>query len=402
MPEVRFDDLIPPTRPPPSLFETMWNHAWDSVAPGYLGPVPAPTARRTEVWPKTLQERSPQTIELVQDTQASPGRSLSNATPTEATTELLATPRQSDRSDETSQAPDVQSGNRALGNEPPSKLEQIPNGADQPTSPPRVAELRFDDLVPQNAAPAFWPGADVAWQSGGIDPLLSNFGIGNNGNRRVQASRIGIGHNGGPPLEDAWWRLLAARLPRGAPAALLGAILPSPLNRGDVEYVASRFAWPYGQLTRRLPEGFQAHHLNQNAAFRKVIAAEDGIAVGMRGNAISQPGTPHYDFHQSLESFWSPYRPNGELFGKKPTNAMYGEAVQRALEAAGLSPEEASYLAGRAREQRVKYGLAESAEVPHVPSRMNQGRTAEQRLRDRLQESDGTSGDSKQIDPAEK
>jgi hypothetical protein len=32
MPEVRFDDLIPPTRPPPSLFETMWLQAQASVA----------------------------------------------------------------------------------------------------------------------------------------------------------------------------------------------------------------------------------------------------------------------------------------------------------------------------------------------------------------------------------
>jgi hypothetical protein len=190
--------------------------------------------------------------------------------------------------------------------------------------------------------------------------------------------------------------MLVARLLGGTAAALVGAVSPSPLNRGNDEYIASRSAWPYGQLKRKLPSGFQAHHLNQDAAFRDAIPTGDGIAVGMRGNAITGPGTPHHAFHQSLEEFWAPYRPGRELFGRKPTNAMYGEAVRQALQAGGLSPEEAAYLAGRAAEQRARYGLSESAAVPKVPARMGQARTSDHRLQDRLRES--MSNDPKRVD----
>jgi hypothetical protein len=124
------------------------------------------------------------------------------------------------------------------------------------------------------------------------------------------------------------------------------------LNGGSDEYIASISTWPYGQLKRRLPPDFQANHLNQNAAFRDIVPMDDGLSMGMRENAITAPGTPHYNFHQSLEGFWEPYRPGREQFGKKPTNATYGEAVKKALQAGGLSPEEATYLAGRAAEQR--------------------------------------------------
>jgi hypothetical protein len=125
---------------------------------------------------------------------------------------------------------------------------------------------------------------------------------------------------------------LASRLLGGAAGALVGAVSPSPLNGGSDEYIASISTWPYGQLKRRLPPDFQANHLNQNAAFRDIIPMDDGLSVGMRGNAITAPGTPHYSFHQSLEDFWEPYRPGREQFGKKPTNAMYGEAVKKALQ----------------------------------------------------------------------
>jgi hypothetical protein len=78
------------------------------------------------------------------------------------------------------------------------------------------------------------------------------------------------------------------------------------------------------------------------------------------------------------------------------------EALQRALQAGGLSPEEASYLASQAANQRASYGLIESAAVPNVPSRMNLPRTAEQRLQDRLRESETTSSDPKRSSRAPK
>jgi hypothetical protein len=310
-------------------------------------------------------------------------------------------PRQLNWSIATPQIQDVQPGNGSLAVQNTDHLEQPPGREELLTSSPKHDELRFDDLIPQNAAAASWPGAAATWQPDQNDSLFPTFGIGPTSDGQIETPRIGIGHNG-PPLEDLGWKWLTARALGGSAAALIAAILPTPLNRGEVEYIASRYARPYGQLSRRLPPGFQAHHLNQNAAFREVIPQNDGIAVGMRGNAFTEPGTPHYMFHQSLEQFWEPYRSGGNLHSKAPTNAMYGEALQRALQAGGLSPEEASYLASQAANQRASYGLIESAAVPNVPSRMNLPRTAEQRLQDRLRESETTSSDPKRSSRAPK
>jgi hypothetical protein len=144
------------------------------------------------------------------------------------------------------------------------------------------------------------------------------------------------------------------------------------VDAGTVAQQSLVTAVPYGDLSGTLPEGFQANHLNQNAAFGSVISQDEGLAVGMRGNAITEPGTPHFSFHQSLERFWDQYRPNRTLFGSVPTNAEYGQALQNALQAAGYSPPQAADLAAQAAAQRAAYGLPETAPVPRVPGRLNQ------------------------------
>src|SRR5208337_5291756 len=111
-------------------------------------------------------------------------------------------------------------------------------------------------------------------------------------------------------------------------------------------------ATPYGELRGTLPEGIQANHLNQNAVFESVIPQNEGLSVPLEGNTITEPGTPHYNFHQTLEQFWEPYRRGGELYGQVPTNAQYGEALHNALQAAGYSPAQAADLANQAATQR--------------------------------------------------
>jgi hypothetical protein len=87
----------------------------------------------------------------------------------------------------------------------------------------------------------------------------------------------------------------------------------------------------------------------------------------MPGNIITEPGTPHYLYHRSLEQFLDQYREGGNLEFGAPTNAEYGEAGRRALIEAGLSPAQASDLAAQAADQRAAYGLSESAKVPRIP-----------------------------------
>ncbi len=130
-------------------------------------------------------------------------------------------------------------------------------------------------------------------------------------------------------------------------------------------------ASPYGDLSGTLPEGFQANHLNQNAVYRAIIPQNEGLAVGVRGDAFAEPGTPHYNFHQSMEQFWEQYR-TGALRGLRPTNSEYSQALVEALQAGSYSPTQAADLAAQAAAQRAAYGLPEAAPVPRIPGRINQ------------------------------
>jgi hypothetical protein len=130
----------------------------------------------------------------------------------------------------------------------------------------------------------------------------------------------------------------------------------------------------YADLIRELRgSGEQAHHLNQVAAFGAHIPRDDGLAVGLRGNAFSGVGTPHYDFHASMEDFWQPYRDGAR--GTRPTNADYDTALRTALQRAGLSPRQASQLADGAAAERAQFPeLAPDQQVPRVPRRTGQSR----------------------------
>jgi len=118
--------------------------------------------------------------------------------------------------------------------------------------------------------------------------------------------------------------------------------------------------------------GQQAHHLNQNAAYKGIIPEEEGLSVGLRGNAFTEVGSPHYVAHRALEGFWNQYRKGGAKFQKTPTNAEYGEALEASLRAGGLSPADAASVAAQAAQQRAAYGLAPNAPVPKIPGRLPQ------------------------------
>ncbi len=87
----------------------------------------------------------------------------------------------------------------------------------------------------------------------------------------------------------------------------------------------------------------------------------------MRGNAFKDIGSPHYEFHRSLEEFWNQFRKGGSRFGEIPTSADYNQALEHALLAAGLSPTDAATLAAQAAQQRAAYGLGPSDPIPRIP-----------------------------------
>ena len=129
---------------------------------------------------------------------------------------------------------------------------------------------------------------------------------------------------------------------------------------------------PYAEVRKDLSAGMQANHLNQNAAFREIIPPPRGASIGLEGNAITDVGSPHYSYHESLEQFWSEFRNGGERFRELPTLAEYGQANYEALKAAGYSESESAQLEEAARAQRVQYGLQDSDPVPRIPGPINQ------------------------------
>ena len=148
--------------------------------------------------------------------------------------------------------------------------------------------------------------------------------------------------------------------------------MKAPMGATVAEGTIVRGEGAYGELVGTLDDGFQAHHLNQNAIFSSVIPKDEGFAVGIRGNAFTGWGTPHYEFHSSMEKFLDSYRKDGELFGELPTNAEYGDAVTKALQNSGLSRTEAQRLSDLAKQNRDAFRLSPDATIPRIPRKIYQ------------------------------
>lgn len=116
----------------------------------------------------------------------------------------------------------------------------------------------------------------------------------------------------------------------------------------------------------------QAHHLNQDAAYKGVIPSEEGVTIKLEGNAFKDVDSPHYNVHESLEKFWDKFRKGGDRFGDSPTNLEYTKGMYDSLKAAGYTGEQAMEITNEAIKQRVKFGLLGGEAVPNIPSRINQ------------------------------
>lgn len=115
----------------------------------------------------------------------------------------------------------------------------------------------------------------------------------------------------------------------------------------------------------------QAHHLNQDAAFRDFIPRNEGLSIKLEGNIFRDIGSPHYNAHESLEQFWDNYRKNGEHAGFKPNLSEYNNALKDSLKNAGLSDEQADRVIAEAAKQQRNSGLLEDDFIPRIPGRIN-------------------------------
>ncbi len=155
------------------------------------------------------------------------------------------------------------------------------------------------------------------------------------------------------------------------PGTGLGTYLGA-LSATDAMYTRAAGSGPYGRLTGPgAVDGYQAHHLNQNAAYKASISPSAGESILLPGDAFHDAGSAHYQAHASLENWWQSYR-TGDNRGSTPTNGQYGEALRQSLVDAGMSPADATQYADAARQQRIASGQAEDAPVPRIPRKINQ------------------------------
>jgi hypothetical protein len=219
MPEVWFDDLIPPKRPPPSLFETMWHQAVDLVSRGSLA-APAlprePIAAQDEMPRQTPSEPITKSIEAQLDTPL-PQRQGTGAPALFDTTDgAPIPPKQPDASEQAQHAQDVQPNDEAARD----------RSAGQAMSSSSLGEVTFHDLIPKPGPPVWAPAQS---ESVGSDPSEAEAA------RAVAAARLShsIVHEEEGAATDLIPELALTLLTFAAPYAA------APLARADSDHVAA-------------------------------------------------------------------------------------------------------------------------------------------------------------------
>ncbi|MFL1663952.1 type IV secretion protein Rhs [Bacillus cereus] len=127
----------------------------------------------------------------------------------------------------------------------------------------------------------------------------------------------------------------------------------------------------YKNLRKNKEISGQAHHLNQDAAFRDYIPRNDGLSVKLEGNIFKDIDSPHYNAHKSLEDFWNIYRKNGDLAGLKPNLTDYNNALRDSLINVGLSEAQVNKAVSEAIKQQINAGFLADDFVPRIPGRIN-------------------------------
>ena len=132
---------------------------------------------------------------------------------------------------------------------------------------------------------------------------------------------------------------------------------------------------------RKIRDGKQSHHLNQDNAFGSIIPRGDAAAIKLLGNALRDIGSDHYQIHYVMERFWDQFRKTGvkRKSGKKylagitrPTVGQYNKMLKNALAATSLSPKEQCKALSSAKRSQAKHGIKEDDLVPNIPRTLGQ------------------------------
>ncbi|ETD72718.1 type IV secretion protein Rhs [Pelistega indica] len=144
---------------------------------------------------------------------------------------------------------------------------------------------------------------------------------------------------------------------------------PNPVEWVD-PWGLAKMGWY--QYLKKAKDGLQAHHLNQNAAFKQWIPQKRGASIKLKGNAFFDRGLDHYVVHQELEKFWNQYRKGGVKYGENPTVADYNDAMKSALCKTSLSTKEVDKAVDSAMRNQRQFGVNPEMVFGRIPRRIYQ------------------------------
>jgi len=136
---------------------------------------------------------------------------------------------------------------------------------------------------------------------------------------------------------------------------------------GDRGYVSVPRIGSYATLSKILQRtGMQADHLNVAAIYGDKTPYSQGLTTPMTGSPFGAAniGKLHYEAHWSLENFFDLYRSDGPFSNERPTNDQFIAARKQSFINAGLTKNEAEFLAKKMKEEQTQAGLIGSDPIP--------------------------------------
>lgn len=159
----------------------------------------------------------------------------------------------------------------------------------------------------------------------------------------------------------------------GIPAEHRGKSVIIPAEYGTIYPDGEKYpvvVGPYAevkQINKQLGlPNTQAHHIAQNAIYGETVPKQQGIAISLRGNALTEFQSPHNDVHRIGEQIIDTYRRGGTA----PTNEKMYEIYAGELQAAGLNENIIEHAVYQVIQQHMEYGILPGDTIQKMPRKI--------------------------------
>lgn len=159
----------------------------------------------------------------------------------------------------------------------------------------------------------------------------------------------------------------------GIPAEHRGKSVIIPAEYGTIYPDGEKYpvvVGPYAevkQINKQLGlPNTQAHHIAQNAIYGETVPKQQGIAISLRGNALTEFQSPHNDVHRIGEQIIDIYRRGGTA----PTNEKMYEIYAGELQAAGLNENIIEHAVYQVIQQHMEYGILPGDTIQKMPRKI--------------------------------